>query len=250
MLKSRHGNNSINIKSNNQKPRETPSKKIPRPKRRVFDRRQASNQGSDAGPGFKTRLLARALRVRLSKHPMLASRSQQVVRAKFGRATGWRVREKRSRHPRQGTDSRLKRRAGPRQPGTLLRSAYAFGFPSVVLSPGCADVYNPKTIQSSQGALFHVHVEKADIEPWILEARSGGYTVYATALQAYSIFLSEIRFPQKFALVLGNEGTGLPQTTIALCDACIKIEMSAFESLNVAIAGSICMYEALVQRSK
>lgn len=134
--------------------------------------------------------------------------------------------------------------------GTLLRSAYAFGFPSVVLSPGCADVYNPKTIQSSQGALFHVHVEKADIEPWILEARSGGYTVYATALQAYSIFLSEIRFPQKFALVLGNEGTGLPQTTIALCDACIKIEMSAFESLNVAIAGSICMYEALVQRSK
>ena len=120
----------------------------------------------------------------------------------------------------------------------------------ILLSPGCADVYNPKTIQSSQGALFHVHVEKADIEPWILEARSGGYTVYATALQAYSIFLSEIRFPQKFALVLGNEGTGLPQTTIALCDACIKIEMSAFESLNVAIAGSICMYEALVQRSK
>ena len=134
--------------------------------------------------------------------------------------------------------------------GTLLRSAYSFGFEKVILSPGCADLYNSKTIQSSQGALFHIPVEKQDILSWIGQARSEGFVCFATALHSHSRFLHEISFPKKTALILGNEGSGLPDEIIKACNESVKIEMAAFESLNVAIAGSIGMYEAFIQSSR
>lgn len=132
--------------------------------------------------------------------------------------------------------------------GTLLRSAYSFGFQKVIVSENCADIYNSKVIQSSQGALFHLQIQKRNIEQWIKEAKTEGYTVYATALHDHSKYLREICFQKKTALILGNEGCGLPLSLIEQCDECIKIEMAAFESLNVSIAGSICMYEAFIQQ--
>lgn len=134
--------------------------------------------------------------------------------------------------------------------GTLLRSAYSFGFQKVILSENCVDLYNSKVIQSSQGALFHLQIQKRNIEQWIQEAKEENYTVYATALHDHSKYLNEICFQKKTALILGNEGCGLPLSLIEQCHECIKIEMAAFESLNVSIAGSICMYKAFIQQDQ
>lgn len=136
----------------------------------------------------------------------------------------------------------------PGNVGTLIRSAHSFGFQTIYLTPGCADPTNEKAIQASQGAIFQVEIKEVDPLEQIAQLKAEGYRVYATALQRYSQFLHEISFPQKICFVLGNEGSGLPSTIMECCSACIKIDMACFESLNVAIAGSICMYAAFTQK--
>ncbi|NBK97913.1 MAG: RNA methyltransferase [Erysipelotrichia bacterium] len=125
--------------------------------------------------------------------------------------------------------------------GTIIRSAYSFGFEGVFVSKGCVDLYNEKVIRSTQGALFHLPVKQVDLKDLIPILQSKGYTVYATAL-AHAQPLSQYENIEQVALVFGNEGSGVHKDIIALCDASIKIEMMAFESLNVAVAAGICMY--------
>lgn len=136
----------------------------------------------------------------------------------------------------------------PGNVGTLIRSARSFGFQTIYLSQGCADPTNEKAIQASQGAIFQVEIKEVDPIEQIAKLKAEGYKVYGTALQSYSQFLHETTFSKKICFVLGNEGAGLPQEIIECCSTCIKIDMACFESLNVAIAGSICMYTAFVQK--
>jgi TrmH family RNA methyltransferase len=132
----------------------------------------------------------------------------------------------------------------PGNVGTLFRSAYAFQIDLVVLSYDCADPYNLKTLQASQGALFHIPFIKTDLSDFIDNNPSLHY--YATALHAKSVDLTQAKKQIPFGIILGNEGQGLPQNILDKADTIVKIEMAAFESLNVAIAGSICMYEFYV----
>lgn len=125
--------------------------------------------------------------------------------------------------------------------GTIIRSAYSFGFEGVFVSKGCVDIYNEKVIRSTQGALFHIPVKQVSIEEIIPILKEKGYHVYATALRNANN-LSDYQNEDKIALVFGNEGSGVHEELIELCDASIKIEMAAFESLNVAVAAGICMY--------
>lgn len=125
--------------------------------------------------------------------------------------------------------------------GTMIRTAYSFGFDGIYVSKGCVDTYNEKVIRSTQGALFHIPIKQIHLKEAIGILKNDDFHVYATALRnakKLSFFTNE----NKIALVFGNEGNGIHEDIIALCDASVKIEMSAFESLNVAVAAGICMY--------
>lgn len=124
--------------------------------------------------------------------------------------------------------------------GALLRSARAFGFRHVVISLDSADYYNDKTIRASAGSMFDLYLERRDIQTFIQEYRQKGYKAFgADAHNAQSKPLKN----HPLMLVLGNEGHGLNPSTKAILDGFIRIETEGVESLNVAVAGSILMYE-------
>ncbi len=125
--------------------------------------------------------------------------------------------------------------------GTLIRSAVGFGIQLVLCSGDCADPFGPKALQSSQGAVFHVPVIRCRLSAAVEELKTR-MPVFAAALHHDSISLSSLRISGPWALVLGNEGQGIQEALINQCTETVYIEMDAFESLNVAVAGSILMY--------
>ena len=136
----------------------------------------------------------------------------------------------------------LDRIQDPGNVGTILRTAHAFGFDDVILSPGCADLYNEKVIRSTQGALFHMNCVQRGLREAMDELQKQDVRIYATALHHDAIPLSQLHAPSRFALIFGNEGQGVEEALIAASDAALYIEMAQFESLNVAVAAAICMY--------
>jgi len=131
----------------------------------------------------------------------------------------------------------------PGNVGSLIRSAIGFGFKQVLLSPGCADLYNSKTIRASQGAIFQAGTKVSDLKKEIADYKNQGYRIIGTALKDGRPLKSYEQNNEKIFLLLGNEGSGLPEDIIALCDDLLFIEMTGIESLNVLAAGSILMYQ-------
>lgn len=129
----------------------------------------------------------------------------------------------------------------PGNVGTILRTAYSFGYDAVYMSNGCADIYNEKVIRSTQGALFHLPIYRKDLKEEIAFLKENNVKVLATSLRN-ALPLSTYSKEEKVALIFGNEGQGVKDEIIDLCSSSIKIEMEAFESLNVAVAAGICMY--------
>lgn len=129
----------------------------------------------------------------------------------------------------------------PGNVGTMIRSAYSFGFDTFIVSNNSVDIYNDKTIRSTQGALFHMNVLRCDLVDMITKIKKDGIPVYATALKNAK-GLSSFENPQKVALIFGNEGAGVSKKILEMSDENIFIEMSRFESLNVAMACGICCY--------
>jgi RNA methyltransferase, TrmH family len=129
--------------------------------------------------------------------------------------------------------------ADPGNVGALLRSADALGPAFVALSDGCADPTGPKAVRASMGALFRVPLVRFDdaLRPWIGLVAHGGTP------------LSELDL-QEGTFVLGAEREGLPEEVVAHCDALVTIQLaSGADSLNVAMAGTIALYEASRRRS-
>jgi RNA methyltransferase, TrmH family len=128
----------------------------------------------------------------------------------------------------------LWRVADPGNVGTLVRTADAFGA-AVALSPGCADLTGPKTLRASMGAVFRVPTapfEEAS-EPWIALVPRGGSP------------LPEVDLGDSGAFVLGAEREGLPAEVLLRCEVQATIpQPGPAESLNVAAAGAIALYEA------
>lgn len=127
----------------------------------------------------------------------------------------------------------------PNNVGALLRSALAFGFNKVIVSLKSADIYNDKTIRSSQGALFSLDIERSDIISSLKALKAEGYKIITTVLNGEETFPKE----SKIALVMGNEGSGITDATRSLSDYQLTIKTQGVESLNVLVAGSILMYE-------
>ncbi len=125
--------------------------------------------------------------------------------------------------------------------GTIIRTAVSFSFDGVILSKDCADLYNEKTIRSTQGALFHIPVQREDLKEIIPALQKEGMQVCATALDS-SVPLQSLEICEKMAFVFGNEGQGVTPEVQKLSDWRVRIEMDGFESLNVAVAAGIVMY--------
>ena len=130
----------------------------------------------------------------------------------------------------------------PGNVGTIIRTAAGLGIDLVVLSNDSVDLYNPKVVRSTQGALFSMKILKCDIKKLIFDIKKIGIKVFGTALDG-SIELKKVSKPDKFAIVLGNEAQGVKEEVLDLCDSKVKIDITdKVESLNVAIAGAIVMH--------
>lgn len=123
--------------------------------------------------------------------------------------------------------------------GTILRTALAFGFNDIILSMNCCSIYNEKALQASQGAIFRLNIVYGKN---LVEFKEKGYKILATEIKG-SKSLENIQKPDKFVLVLGNEAHGVNESILNLADERIRIDIENIESLNVAIACAIAMYE-------
>ena len=139
----------------------------------------------------------------------------------------------------------LERVQDPGNVGTLIRSAAAFGFDGVLLSDGCAAPFAPKTLRASMGAAVQLPVLcVGEMPAAVARLRSLGIPSLAAALYN-SKPLSEVGcdWPQGLCVVIGSEGQGLTDETIAACDAAVRIPMTdRAESLNAGIAGSVLLW--------
>ena len=131
--------------------------------------------------------------------------------------------------------------------GTVIRTAAAMGIGTLILSSDCADLYHPRTVRAAMGALFTqriIRVEKGTLPCVIGGLRCAGRRVFATALHQDALRLGEVALRQSDCVVIGNEGHGLTEETVAACEACMIIPMQeGSESLNAATAAAICMWE-------
>ncbi len=129
----------------------------------------------------------------------------------------------------------------PGNVGTLLRTALAFGFRDVILLKG-ANPYKSKVIQASQGAIYKLNIVQRDDPSILKDLKKDGYTIIGTDLKS-SIPLNSLIKPKKFVLVLGNEARGVSKEVLNEGNENVRIEIDSIESLNVAMAGAILMYE-------
>lgn len=133
--------------------------------------------------------------------------------------------------------------------GTVLRTAEAAGVSGVVLVGDCADIYNPKVVRSTMGAIFRL--------PFVAENEIGGITdflkaegikVWAAALDQAEVF-SERDYRAGTAFMVGNEGRGLKEEHIKAADGGVIIPMAGkTESLNASVSAALLVYEAARQR--
>ncbi len=131
--------------------------------------------------------------------------------------------------------------------GTIIRVADWFGIDHIYCSQGCADVFNPKVVQATMGAIAHVKVEYGDLAA-VVAALPAGYPVYATALTGSNIYTTPLT--KEGIIILGNEGKGIRASLLACATTTLLIPpyaavppRSTVESLNVAIAAAIVCSE-------
>ena len=131
----------------------------------------------------------------------------------------------------------------PGNVGTVLRTASAFSIGAVVLTGECADLYSPKTVRATMGAIFRQRVlrlENAELAAWLEEK---GLPLYGAALSKEAKDLRKVDITHA-AVAVGSEGRGLSAELLALCRGEVVIPMDArSESLNAAVAASVLMWE-------
>lgn len=136
----------------------------------------------------------------------------------------------------------------PGNVGTLIRSAAAFGL-AFLSGPGTADPWSPKVLRAAAGSHFRTAIERrAVLSVGMLQAR--GFTVVASVVEGGDP-PDCLAGPGRFALVVGEEGSGLPIGVVREADLMVTIPMPGHtESLNVAVAGSLLAYELASRRSQ
>lgn len=138
----------------------------------------------------------------------------------------------------------------PGNVGTLIRTAEALGASAAVLLPGTADAWSPKTVRAAMGSSFRLPVVSAGWDALAPRLRGLGVRVLAAAGGGEPLDRLPGDVPRRTALVLGNEGAGVSEATLARADAVVGIPLRGrAESLNVAAAGAILLHDLLRQRA-
>ncbi|MEK8132128.1 RNA methyltransferase [Paenibacillus filicis] len=132
--------------------------------------------------------------------------------------------------------------------GTIIRSADAVGATGIVLGKGTVDLYNPKTVRSTMGSLFHLPIVSADLTECLPQAAEAGAQVIGTSLQgAVPLYDCDLR-PATW-IVIGNEGQGVSEAVSERVGRHVLIPMQGrAESLNAAMAATVMLFEAARQR--
>ncbi|MDR0915043.1 MAG: RNA methyltransferase [Oscillospiraceae bacterium] len=133
--------------------------------------------------------------------------------------------------------------ADPSNMGTIFRSANAFGASGVVLSGNCCDVYSPKVLRGSMGAVLRLpFCTVEDTTQFLTNFNTCGES-YAAVLNAEAQSLNNCSFNKTSLIAIGNEANGLSESVIANCTHSVYIPMGGnCESLNAAVAASIFLY--------
>lgn len=133
--------------------------------------------------------------------------------------------------------------------GAILRSAEAFGATGVISLPGTVSAWNAKAVRASAGSVFRVPILAASVDECFAELEKAGVKVLTTTARSTDPSdLMELGRP--IALIIGNEGNGIPAALAARADSAIAIPCPGpVESLNAAVAASVLLYEAARQRA-
>jgi TrmH family RNA methyltransferase len=133
--------------------------------------------------------------------------------------------------------------------GTIIRSADAVGATGVVLGRGTVDLYNPKTIRSTMGSLFHLPILEFDLHELLPLAREQNIRLVSTNLQAEQSCY-ELDMKETIWFIVGNEGSGVSESLQPFLSQQIVIPMQGkAESINVAMAATVLLFEAGRQRA-
>lgn len=153
----------------------------------------------------------------------------------------------------QNTTSRLLLLENLRDPGnlgTLLRTAEGAGMTGVIMSKETVDLFNPKVVRSTMGSIFRIpflYVE--NFQDTLQDLQSKDFSIIATDLQSKRSFTEE-HYPNKSAVVIGNESRGISDATRKQADILVHIPMCGkLESLNASVAGGLIMYELYRQQN-
>ena len=133
----------------------------------------------------------------------------------------------------------------PGNVGTVVRTALALGYDRVILTDKCADIYSPKTLRASMGAIFSLRISVvSDLSETVSELRSRGRRVLAAELRENALSLDDIDICDTDVFVIGNEGHGIDENVSSQCDMSVYIPISEqSESLNAAIAATVLMWQ-------
>jgi TrmH family RNA methyltransferase len=143
----------------------------------------------------------------------------------------------------------LDRVQDPGNLGTIIRTADAVGALGLILLEGCVDAYSPKVVRASMGSLFHLPVvQDVTAEEALTWCYRNGYEPAATALKnAQNVYKADIS--KKMAFLFGNEANGVAEELQAAAETRLFIPMTGLaESMNVAMAAGIILFEGLRQR--
>jgi TrmH family RNA methyltransferase len=132
--------------------------------------------------------------------------------------------------------------------GTILRSAEAFGAGGVLCLPGTVNAWNPKAVRASAGSVFRVPLLAASAEDCFARLREAGVKIWTTAVSGAEA-ADRIDLGGPIALLIGNEGNGVPEELADRADGAVTIPCPGpVESLNASVAASVLLYEASRQR--
>ena len=127
--------------------------------------------------------------------------------------------------------------------GTIIRSSVAFNIDTIILSKDCVDLYNSKVLRATQGMIFNINIIEEELEEFIPILKEKNYKIYGTKVNGGKS-LKSVEKNDKFAIIMGNEGSGIKTNILDMCSDYIYIDMNeSCESLNVGVATSIILYE-------
>ena len=136
----------------------------------------------------------------------------------------------------------------PGNAGTVIRGADAFGAAAVLLSDASVDLHNPKVVRSSVGAIFHLPISAGTPVPELLRAcREAGLELLA-ADGTGDTLLPDVDLSGPHAWVMGNEAWGLQPEVLSACDRVVAVPIVRVESLNLAMAATVCLHASAAAR--